>query len=143
MNPGRRPCPRSGCRFQAEIASSSAHVIRQPWIVRNHQNLQAPGQASLPISMECNAMYSQRVAAKPYTSHQSGSNLTCQHVANKSVSYALLSNLPGMVVFTNAIACPSTMVIEALDTSHAHMAVLCSQLLPCMTVFTPSTCKPH
>ena len=46
-----------------------------------------------------------------------------------------------MIILADAVASPSTVIIKALDTPHAYVAVLGSQLLPCVTVHTPSACK--
>lgn len=66
-----------------------------------------------------------------------------QDKSNVRGFHATLSNLPGMVVFSDAIARPGTVVVKASYTPHAHMAMLCSELLPCMAMFTPSTCQPN
>ena len=46
-----------------------------------------------------------------------------------------------MIILADAVASPSTVMIKALDTPHAYVAVLGSQLLPCMAVLTPSACR--
>ena len=46
-----------------------------------------------------------------------------------------------MITLADAVAGASTVMIKALDTPHAYVAVLGSQLLPCVAVHTPSACR--